>query len=120
MALCCQVALNLVCGRSFNDLAQYPVFPWVVSDFTSRTLRLDDPATYRDLSRPIGALDEERLAFFRERYKEMPGGERHTSTPSRERAACPVPRFGHHRDSCPACPAPGAQRAPTRTARRRR
>ena len=27
------LALNLLCGRSFNDLAQYPVMPWVLSDY---------------------------------------------------------------------------------------
>ena len=24
--------------RSFNDLTQYPVFPWIISDYTSRKL----------------------------------------------------------------------------------
>ena len=24
--------------RSFNDLTQYPVMPWVIQDFTSKTL----------------------------------------------------------------------------------
>jgi hypothetical protein len=26
---------------------------------------LDDPSTFRDLSKPTGALNEERLAFFK-------------------------------------------------------
>ena len=47
MALCCQVALNLVCGRSFNDLAQYPVLPWVIADYDSETLDLSDPQVIR-------------------------------------------------------------------------
>jgi len=62
---------NLAAGRSFNDLTQYPVFPWVLSDYTSSTLDLNDPGVFRDLSRPIGALNEARLARFRERYHEM-------------------------------------------------
>jgi factor associated with neutral sphingomyelinase activation len=33
---------------------------------------LDDPNIYRDLSKPIGALNEERLADYRERYFECP------------------------------------------------
>jgi len=33
---------------------------------------LNDPANYRDLSKPIGALDPDRLKMFKERYKEMP------------------------------------------------
>lgn len=64
--------LNSMADRSFNDLTQYPVFPWVVKDFTSPTLNLDDPSIYRDLSRPIGALNPGRLKQLMERYNDMP------------------------------------------------
>lgn len=47
------------------------VMPWVVADYTSPTLDLSDPATYRDLSKPIGALNPPRLAEFRQRYAEL-------------------------------------------------
>jgi hypothetical protein len=77
------MALNALAGRSFNDLTQYPVslcypatvvptgtillmvsapqrplqvFPWVLADYHSSQLNLDDPATFRDLSKPMGAL----------------------------------------------------------------
>jgi len=69
--------LNTLAGRSYNDITQvsilhtsyfwsnlatcrpnivsafvqYPVFPWVVADYKSRVLNLDDPSSYRDLSR---------------------------------------------------------------------
>ncbi len=39
--------LNREAGRSFMDLTQYPVFPWVVRDYTSATLDLSDPDTFR-------------------------------------------------------------------------
>jgi hypothetical protein len=32
------VFLNTLAGRSYNDLTQYPVFPWVLADYTSPTL----------------------------------------------------------------------------------
>lgn len=64
--------LNLTAGRSFNDLSQYPIFPWVIQDYTSASLDLSNPHTFRDLSRPIGALNEHRLQSFMERYHEMP------------------------------------------------
>jgi factor associated with neutral sphingomyelinase activation len=48
--------------RTFNDLTQYPVFPWVIQDYTSSELNLDDSKSYRDLSKPIGSLNEVRLA----------------------------------------------------------
>ena len=41
-------------GRTYNDLSQYPVFPWVVQDYSSSRLDLDSRKTYRDLSKPIG------------------------------------------------------------------
>ena len=41
------VFLNTVAGRTVNDLTQYPVFPWVVQDFESPTLNLDDERVYR-------------------------------------------------------------------------
>ncbi|OEL16684.1 BEACH domain-containing protein C2, partial [Dichanthelium oligosanthes] len=43
--------LNTLAGRSYNDITQYPVFPWIVADYKSRVLNLDDPSTYRDLSK---------------------------------------------------------------------
>ena len=30
---------------------QYPVFPWVLTDYTSRELDLEDSKVYRDLSK---------------------------------------------------------------------
>ncbi|XXQ39809.1 BEACH domain-containing protein [Plasmodiophora brassicae] len=66
------LALNRLSGRSFNDFTAYPVFPWVIADYKSQNLDLSNPDTYRDLSKPMGAVNAERLAKFRERYKEMP------------------------------------------------
>lgn len=72
--------LNLAAGRSFNDLSQYPVFPWVLADYDSVELDLNNPATFRDLSLPIGALEPSRRAFFQERYQEMPPPQFHYGT----------------------------------------
>ena len=47
--------LNEAAGRSYNDLSQYPVLPWVLRDYTSATLDLTDLSVYRDLSKPMGA-----------------------------------------------------------------
>eukprot|EP01132_Coremiostelium_polycephalum_P009076 gene9076-11116_t len=62
------MTLNTIAGRTFNDLTQYPVFPWVIADYTSEKLDLTKKETFRDLSKPIGALDEKRLELFKERY----------------------------------------------------
>lgn len=60
--------INTLAGRTFNDLTQYPVFPWVIADYTSETLDLFDPKTFRDLSKPMGAQTEPRASQFKERY----------------------------------------------------
>jgi factor associated with neutral sphingomyelinase activation len=48
------------------------VFPWVLADYSSATLDLSSPASFRDLSKPVGALNPARLADFRRRFKDMP------------------------------------------------
>lgn len=60
--------LNTLAGRSYNDITQYPVFPWILSDYKSNTLDFGDPSIYRDLSKPVGALNADRLEKFLERY----------------------------------------------------
>uniref|UniRef100_A0A0E0E5B8 BEACH domain-containing protein n=1 Tax=Oryza meridionalis TaxID=40149 RepID=A0A0E0E5B8_9ORYZ len=60
--------LNTLAGRSYNDLTQYPVFPWVLTDYTSEKLDFNKSSTFRDLSKPIGALDEKRFEVFEDRY----------------------------------------------------
>jgi hypothetical protein len=60
--------LNTLAGRTYNDVTQWPVFPWVLADYTSPVLDLTNPKTFRDLSKPVGALNPERAQRFRERY----------------------------------------------------
>ncbi|KAL8692951.1 MAG: hypothetical protein Q9218_002128 [Villophora microphyllina] len=61
--------INTMAGRTFNDLTQYPVFPWVLADYTSDELDLTDPRSFRDLSKPMGCQTPERQAEFRDRYQ---------------------------------------------------
>jgi hypothetical protein len=60
--------LNTIAGRTYNDLNQYPVFPWVLTNYETKELDLSQPSNYRDLSKPIGALNPNRRAYFEERY----------------------------------------------------
>mgnify|MGYP006178031813 CR=1 FL=1 len=68
---CYLMQLNKMAGRTFNDITQYPVFPWILSDFTSDTIDLQDTRVYRDLSKPVGALNENRLSALIERFNEL-------------------------------------------------
>ena len=65
------MTLNILSGRTYNDLSQYPVFPWILQDYTSPQLDLSDPNVYRDLSKPIAAHGEERLAGIMERFEDF-------------------------------------------------
>lgn len=69
--------LNTLAGRSYNDLMQYPVFPWILADYESDEIDLTNPASFRDFSKPMGAQSGERLEQFQKRYKEWddPQGE---------------------------------------------
>uniref|UniRef100_A0A8C7PCH3 LPS responsive beige-like anchor protein n=1 Tax=Oncorhynchus mykiss TaxID=8022 RepID=A0A8C7PCH3_ONCMY len=63
------IFLNTISGRTYNDLNQYPVFPWVITNYDTADLDLTLPSNYRDLSKPIGALNPKRAAFFNDRYE---------------------------------------------------
>ncbi|GJQ08763.1 hypothetical protein GpartN1_g554.t1 [Galdieria partita] len=66
------LALNFQSGRTFLDISQYPVFPWILSDYKSENIDLEDPQSYRKLDTSIGALNLERLNTLMQRYKDMP------------------------------------------------
>ena len=55
--------LNKLAGRTFNDLMQYPVFPFILADYHSSELDLRRPESFRyslsrllDTSNPQGNL----------------------------------------------------------------
>lgn len=57
--------MKLMLPHSLSRLC-LQVFPWILSDYTSDTIDLNDPSVFRDLSKPMGALNRE--AEFRARY----------------------------------------------------
>nr|XP_013812182.1 PREDICTED: neurobeachin-like protein 2 [Apteryx mantelli mantelli] len=61
--------LNTIAGRTYNDLSQYPVFPWILRDYVSETLDLSNPAVFRDLSKPIGVANERHAKDVKEKYE---------------------------------------------------
>ncbi|MED6253075.1 WD repeat and FYVE domain-containing protein 3 [Ameca splendens] len=69
--------LNTLAGRSYNDLMQYPVFPWILADYDAEELDLNNPKTFRNLAKPMGAQTDDRLTQYKKRYKdwEDPNGE---------------------------------------------
>lgn len=63
------MTVNSLAGRSFNDLTQYPVMPWILADYSSTELDLTKPETFRDLSKNMGSQTSARRKHFRERYE---------------------------------------------------
>jgi hypothetical protein len=65
------ISVNLLGQRSFNDLSQYPVFPWILANYTSDSIDLNDESNYRDLLKPIGTLNEQRIRSIRIQRAEL-------------------------------------------------
>uniref|UniRef100_A0A674BXX0 Lysosomal trafficking regulator n=1 Tax=Salmo trutta TaxID=8032 RepID=A0A674BXX0_SALTR len=61
--------LNKHSGRSFNDLMQYPVFPFILKDYISETLDLGDTSIYRNLNKPIAVQSKEKEDRYVDNYK---------------------------------------------------
>jgi len=45
--------LNKISGRNYNDIAQYPIFPWILVNFEGDALDLTNPETFRKLHKTI-------------------------------------------------------------------
>ncbi|XP_022079256.1 neurobeachin-like protein 1 [Acanthaster planci] len=61
--------LNTIAGRTYNDLSQYPVFPWILCDYTCETLDLQDPKVYRDLTKPIGVVNPKNIEEVQSKFE---------------------------------------------------
>jgi hypothetical protein len=57
--------LNTIAGRTYNDLNQYPIFPWILKDYTSDVLDINDRNIFRDLSKPIGIQNPKHIEEVR-------------------------------------------------------
>lgn len=66
------IYLNHMSCRSFSDMSQYPVMPWVLANYeTTEELDLTDEKNYRDLSKPIAALNPNKSNKLKENYLEI-------------------------------------------------
>ena len=62
--------LNSLSSRSFNNISQYPIMPWIIKDYENE-LNLKEERTYRDLSMPIGMLGiKSRTEHFKKKGTE--------------------------------------------------
>ena len=49
--------LNIFGNRSFNDISQYPVFPWVLSNFEDPLKKENGDYVYREMTLPMGMME---------------------------------------------------------------
>ena len=66
--------LNFAANRSYNDATQYPVFPWVITDYKSDQIpefTAKHKRSWRDLTKPIGALTPDKLDQSKAKYFEL-------------------------------------------------
>jgi hypothetical protein len=64
--------LNVLGGRSYNDISQYPVFPWIICDYKRDKIKESDFNTdktlFRDLSLPLGMIPDNDKGERRDSY----------------------------------------------------
>ncbi|KAJ6229752.1 beige/beach-related [Anaeramoeba flamelloides] len=65
--------LNTIAGRTFCDVSQYPIFPWVIANYVSKELNFNDPKTFRDLSKPVGCQVPEVEREIKRKYRLLKG-----------------------------------------------
>ncbi|CAG4961677.1 unnamed protein product [Parnassius apollo] len=75
------MALNGLAGRSYNDLMQYPVFPFIIADYTSKILDLNDPTSFRDLSKPMAVQNKNREQHYINTYNDLKAARREGCSP---------------------------------------
>lgn len=66
--------VNKYSGRSFNDFAQYPIFPWILSDYDCKYEDLkqktekNETDGFRDLLLNSAILSEKKLNYVKEQF----------------------------------------------------
>uniref|UniRef100_A0A182N5R0 Lysosomal-trafficking regulator n=1 Tax=Anopheles dirus TaxID=7168 RepID=A0A182N5R0_9DIPT len=63
--------LNQISGRTYHDLMQYPVFPWVLANYDTRTLDLLAERSFRVLEKPIAVQHRELEKHYINNYNHL-------------------------------------------------
>jgi hypothetical protein len=67
--------INRYSGRTYNDLSQFPVFPWVIANYDKACKSIGkefykNQSNLRNLELPIGCLNPSRLEGYKIRMGE--------------------------------------------------
>ena len=62
--------LNQMSGRGYKDTTQYYIMPWILKNYYSETLNLNDSSNYRALNKTVGALgNDTRIQGFLSKFE---------------------------------------------------
>jgi hypothetical protein len=74
--------VNEFSGRTFHDICQYPVFPWIIQKYDTTNLELNKRETFRTLSLPIKSVSNEKFVYIQDNEKKNGISRKHFSDPS--------------------------------------
>ena len=63
--------LNKFAGRTYLDLMQYPVFPYIVANYDTNVLDLRQSSSYRNLAKPIAIQHANKEEKFIDTYRAL-------------------------------------------------
>jgi len=61
--------LNKYSGRTYQDMNQYPVFPWVLAEYKIPALNLEDRKIFRNLAFPVSIQSETKRRYIMQKYE---------------------------------------------------
>ena len=67
---CYLMILNKYSGRSFHDISQFPIFPWILTRYDMDNLEINNPEIYRNFYYSIGAQKEKDRLLLHKHYEE--------------------------------------------------
>ncbi|XP_067644932.1 lysosomal-trafficking regulator [Eurosta solidaginis] len=62
------MTLNQIAGRTYNDLMQYPIFPWILSNYATHVLDLTEVGNFRKLDKPVAVQHIENEQHYINNY----------------------------------------------------
>ena len=74
--------LNRYSGRTYNDLSQFPVFPWVIANYGKEPKQITkdfyrNPNNLRNMELPVGRLNQTRFEGYQIRIQECDDPDQH-------------------------------------------
>uniref|UniRef100_A0A182Q0B6 Lysosomal-trafficking regulator n=1 Tax=Anopheles farauti TaxID=69004 RepID=A0A182Q0B6_9DIPT len=91
--------LNQISGRTYHDLMQYPVFPWVLATYDTRTLDLLAERSFRMLEKPIAVQHRELEKHYINNYNHLRQAESGDPNGSGRRKIQPYHYSSHYSNS---------------------